>query len=82
MDQLAKALQKHGIPLNIELLNSNLFGVFDIEEEVEKEEYDMTLYFDGSQCEQGGGVGIIFITPQGVPIPFSLSYLLSRQIKM
>lgn len=30
------------------------------------------MYFDGSICEQGGGSKDIFITPQGIPIPYSL----------
>lgn len=30
----------------------------------------MVIYFDGSRCEQSGGAGIVFITPQGVPIPY------------
>lgn len=31
----------------------------------------MDLYFDGQKCEQGGGIGIVFSTPQDVPILFS-----------
>ncbi|KAH9295686.1 hypothetical protein KI387_039274, partial [Taxus chinensis] len=31
----------------------------------------MTLFFDGSKCQQGGGVGIIIIPPWGTPIPLS-----------
>jgi len=30
----------------------------------------MVIYFDGSRCEKSGGAGIIFVTPQGVPIPY------------
>lgn len=31
----------------------------------------MMMYFDGSRCELGRRVGIIFFTPQGIPIPYS-----------
>lgn len=31
----------------------------------------MTFYFDGLCCEQGGGMGIVLITHQGISIPFS-----------
>ena len=31
----------------------------------------MVIYFDGSRCEQSEGVDVIFVTPQGVPIPYS-----------
>lgn len=30
----------------------------------------MIIYFDDSHCEQMGDVGIIFVTPQGVPIHY------------
>lgn len=35
-----------------------------------KEDWDMVIYFDGSICKKSGGVGVIFIMPQGVPIPY------------
>lgn len=31
----------------------------------------MMMYFDGSKCEQEGGVGVIFFIPHGVPISYS-----------
>lgn len=31
----------------------------------------MTMHFDGSRCKKGSGVGVIFFTPQKVPIPYS-----------
>ena len=31
----------------------------------------MTIHFDGYKCEKGGGSGVIFITPLGIPIPYS-----------
>jgi len=31
----------------------------------------MKIHFDGLKCEKGGGLGVIFITPQGIPIPYS-----------
>ena len=53
-------------------MNDSIFLLIEEEEFVyTKDELDITLYFDGSKCEQGGGVGIIFNTPQGAPIPFS-----------
>jgi hypothetical protein len=30
-----------------------------------------TLFFDGSTCKQGGGIGIVLISPQGVRFEFS-----------
>ena len=29
-----------------------------------------TLFFDGSSCKQGGGIGIIIISPQGLSFKF------------
>lgn len=43
IDQLTKAPKKNDIPLNIQLLDSNLFGIFEIEEEVEQEYHDMIM---------------------------------------
>jgi ribonuclease HI len=31
-----------------------------------------TLFFDGSTCDQGAGVGILLISPQGKKYEFSL----------
>ena len=31
-----------------------------------------TLFFDGSSCENGGGVGILLISPQGVTFEFAI----------
>ena len=28
-----------------------------------EDEWDMKIYFDGSKCEQGGGVCVILFTP-------------------
>lgn len=33
--------------------------------------FGMTMYFNRSKCEQGGGTGVVFFMPQGVPIPYS-----------
>lgn len=57
--------------MHIELLDYNLFSVFEIEEPIEHEEYDMTIIFYGSHYESGGGVGIMFITPQGMALLIS-----------
>ena len=37
----------------------------------------MIIYFYGSQCEQSGGVGVVFITPKGVPIQCSFKLTFS-----
>lgn len=62
--------------MHIELSNHNLFNVFEIKEPIEHEEYDMIIFFYGSHCESGGDVGVVFITPQGLPLPiyFKLSF--------
>ena len=36
-----------------------------------EDEWDMTIYFNGSKCEKGGGASVIFVTPQGIPLPYS-----------
>ncbi|KAH9319975.1 hypothetical protein KI387_021744, partial [Taxus chinensis] len=33
--------------------------------------YQMTLFFDGSKCQHGGGVGVILILLDGEPMPLS-----------
>ena len=30
------------------------------------------LFFDGSSCKQGGGIGIVIISPQGASFEFAL----------
>ena len=30
-----------------------------------------TLFFDGSSCKQGGGIGIVIILPQGASFEFA-----------
>jgi len=53
-----------------------MFGVFDSEKEIEQEDFDMIMCFDGSSYEQGRGAGVFFIMPQGVPmhVSFKLSF--------
>ena len=59
-------------PLIIELPNDGVFQLDEIEMLVEPEDdWDMTIQFDGSRCEQGIGAGVVFTTPQGIPIPYS-----------
>jgi len=36
-----------------------------------EDDWDMVIYFDGSRCEKSGHAGVVFITTQGVPIPYS-----------
>ena len=58
--------------MSLDFLDDSIFVLIEEEEFVDtKDELDITLYFDGSKCEQGGGAGIVFITPQGAPIPLS-----------
>ena len=30
-----------------------------------------TLFFDGSSCKQGGGIGMVIISPQGANFEFA-----------
>ena len=30
-----------------------------------------TLFFDGSSCKQGGGIGIVIVSPQGASLVFA-----------
>lgn len=45
MDQLAEAPQNNDLPLHIELHDHNLFGMFEMEEPIKHEEYDMNMFF-------------------------------------
>jgi ribonuclease HI len=40
-------------------------------QEFEGKERVWTLFFDGSTCKQGGRIGIVLISPQGVRFEFS-----------
>jgi hypothetical protein len=41
------------------------------------------LFFDGSSCGKGGGVGILLISPRGEMFEFAILFnLLSQKIKM
>lgn len=62
--------------LHIELLDSNSFGMFEIEEPIEHEKYDMNIFFYGSRYEIGSGSSVMFVTLQGIPlhISFKLSF--------
>lgn len=72
IDQLAVAPLESSSPLQISLLDENIFKIDEVEEHVDtQEDFDITMYFDGSRCEQGGGAKVIFFTLQGVPIPYS-----------
>jgi len=71
-DHLAEAYLQDDNPLVIELPDEHIFQLDDVDVPIELEdEWDMTIYFDGSKCEKGGGVGVIFVTPQGIPLPYS-----------
>lgn len=60
--------------MSLDFANDYIFLLVEEQEFVDLEDkIHITLYFDGSKCEQGGGIGIIFITPQGVPIPLSFT---------
>lgn len=59
-------------PLIIELLDEHIFQLDKLEVSIDpKEDWDMVIYFYGSRCDKSGGVGVVFIIPQGVPIPYS-----------
>lgn len=72
-NQLANAPLLDASPLDINLLEEDIFQV-DVNEKFTLEEFNMMMYFDGSKYEQGGGVGVIFFIPQGVPIPYSFKF--------
>ena len=76
IDQLVDAPLQDSSPLNINLLDEDIFWV-DVDEKFTLEEFDMMMYFDGSKCEQGGGAGVILFIPQGVPIPCSFKLAFS-----
>lgn len=64
VDHLVEAPLQDNKPLIIKLLDEHIFQLDEIELLVELEdEWDMIIYFDGSKCKQGGGAGVIFITP-------------------
>jgi len=44
-------------------MDQNLFGVFEIEDLVEQEDFDMTMYFDDFHFEQGGRPRVVFVMP-------------------
>ena len=72
VDQLVEDPLHASQPLSLDFLDDSIFVLIDEEEFVDIEvELNITLYFDGSKCKQGGGASIIFITPQGAPIPLS-----------
>lgn len=51
-------------PLVIELPDEHIFQLDEKEIPIELEDHwDMTIYFNGSHCEQARGASIIFITP-------------------
>ena len=39
-----------------------------------------TLFFDGSTCDRGAGIGIVLISPQGRKYEFSLSIVATSTI--
>lgn len=77
VDQLSKSPLNDSQPLSLDFPDYSIFFLIEDEEFVDtKDELDITLFFDGSKCEQGGGAGIVFITPQGEPIPLSFKFRL------
>ena len=71
-NQLVESPLPSDHPLIIELPDDSVFSVSKVEEDVTLEEdVNITLFFDGSKCEQGQGAGVVFHTPQGIPIPLS-----------
>lgn len=60
-NQLADIPLQDNFPLYINLPNKDIFQV-DVEKKFVPEEFDITMYFDGSKCEQGRGEGVILFT--------------------
>ncbi|KAH9301969.1 hypothetical protein KI387_013552, partial [Taxus chinensis] len=58
-------------------LSGNQSSNFDFPDEsiatlsLDDEPYQMTLFFDGSKCQHGGGAGVILIPLDGEPMPLS-----------
>jgi len=54
------------------LANEHIFQLDNVDLPIElEEEWDMIIQFDRPKCEKGGGASVIFITPQGILIPYS-----------
>lgn len=74
-DHLVEAPLQDDNLLIIELLDKHIFQLDNVDLPTElEEEWDITIHFDGSKCEKGGGSGVIFVTrhgPHGIPIPYS-----------
>ena len=76
-DYLAQAPLSDDKPLIIELPNEHSFQLDEMEIPMDLEEdWDMVRYFDGSICEKSGGVGVVLVTPQGFPRPYSIKLIL------
>ena len=71
VDQLEETPIQATFPLEIILLDQYMFKVDEDVFKVEKveevldtqEDYNITMHFDGSRCEQGGGTKVVFFTP-------------------
>lgn len=51
-DQLVAAPLESSSPLQISLLDEDIFKIDEVEEPIDtQEDFDITMYFDGSRCE-------------------------------
>lgn len=80
--QLAKAPIQATTPLEITLPDKDVFKIDEMEVVDTQEDYDMTMYFYGLKCEQGGGVGVIFSLPMAFPYRILLNQTFHALITM
>ncbi|KAH9316884.1 hypothetical protein KI387_018653, partial [Taxus chinensis] len=65
-DQLADAPIVQDQPSNFDFPDESIANL-----SLDDNPYQMTLFFDGSKCQHGGGAGIILIPLDGEPMPLS-----------
>ncbi|KAH9320276.1 hypothetical protein KI387_022045, partial [Taxus chinensis] len=65
-DQLADAPLSRNQPSNFDFHYESIANL-----SLDDGPYQMTLFFDGSKCQRGGGAGIILIPLDGEPMPLS-----------
>ncbi|KAH9316988.1 hypothetical protein KI387_018757, partial [Taxus chinensis] len=65
-DQLADAPLSRNQPSNFDFPNESIATL-----SLDDTTYQMTLFFDGSKCQRGGGAGVILIPLGGEPMPLS-----------
>ncbi|KAH9291820.1 hypothetical protein KI387_042995, partial [Taxus chinensis] len=65
-DQLADAPIAGDQPSNFDFPDESIATL-----SLDEPPYQMTLFFDGSKCQCGGGAGVILIPLDGEPMPLS-----------